>query len=168
MASPDISRRSDHVDQKYNGLTMQMGRVVSDTDLTDLSQLHAHERQRTRGDVIGPAGSPDAGYRVGNPSISGGQIDFTIEAGTFYLGGIRLHLETPETFSLQDDWLRNEGIAAPAAARQDLVYLETWLQPVAAEEDSELYEPALAAVDTSTRMRAVARVRVRADVGTTS
>src|SRR5205814_363356 len=100
--------------------------------------------RRSRVDIIGPAGTPDGGFEVGNPVVAtNGAIDFTLGAGAFYLGGHRLDLEQDETFQLQSDWLdmdHDDADQTPQPpsdtdSRFDLVYLECWQQPVSAVED---------------------------------
>ena len=166
MATIDTTRNATNFAKHYTGSRMQQGRVLSDDDFNDHARLTAEDMRRTRLDVIGPAGSPDQGFLITNPVINAvGVPDFTIKAGTFYLGGQRLVLETDEVFSLQNDWLNQGAIAGdlptvPTAARTDLAYLENMQVPVSAVEDTELLEVGLGGPDTSVRMRNLSRVCV--------
>jgi len=167
MATHDLTRSGFDPGKHYTGVRMQQGRVLTDDDFNEARRIDEEERRRTRLHMIGPAGSPDDGFRVDNAAVADGQIDFELQAGTFYLGGLKLELEEPTTFRLQPDWLLNPGIAAPDAERRDLVYLEAWEQSVAAVEDEELFEVALGGPDTAGRDRLMARVRVAPDVAGT-
>ncbi|WP_204141057.1 DUF6519 domain-containing protein [Halomicronema sp. CCY15110] len=167
MATPDISRSAFDAQKHYAGVIMQQGRITLDDDWNEGDRIARDEQRRTRVDVIGAHGSPDEGFRITNAQIAGDLIDFEISAGRFYLGGLALALETAQTYRLQTDFLQltADADAAPTAERFDLVYLETWQQPVSAVEDGELIEVALGGPDTAQRLRTMQRVRVRPNVG---
>ncbi len=93
-----------------------------------------------------------------------------LSAGTFYVGGLRLELESDEPFNLQKDWLQQgsrpgETLTAPTTQQFDFVWLDVWQQPVSAVEDKELFEAALGGADTSARIRTMRRARVLRNVG---
>ncbi len=164
----DVSRSAFDPRKRYEGVRMQMGRVLTDDDFNSAGEILDDGRRRTTIDVIGATGTPDGGFAVLNPRAGGVEIDFDIGAGTLYLGGLRLETDGSETFQLQDDWLEQSGAdrpAPPAAERFDLVWLEAVLQDVTGVEDTELLEVALGVADTSARTRVVRRVRVTEDVG---
>ncbi len=172
MAIFDASRGDDDRRKHYTRVMMQQGRTFTDYDWNQSEWLDNEAHRRTHVDVIGPFGSPDAGFRIRNPRFAGGRPDFEIEAGTLYLGGLRLELEaaaTPETYLAQQDWLlppdADLDVNIPGGERFDLVYLEAWQQPVCAVEDASLFEPALGGPDTTTRLRNTHRVRVRPNAG---
>lgn len=163
MATIDLSRSATDFRKHYISVRAQQGRVFVDDDHNENERLHGEDERRSRVDIIGPSGSPDDGFLISNPKITANAVDFDINKGAFYLGGLRLELEQVETFQTQSDWLQlasPDKAAAPDAPRFDLVYLEAWLQAVSAVEDNELFEVALAGPDTSTRMRVMRRVRV--------
>ena len=169
MATVDLSRFATEFRKRYTGVGAQQGRVLTDDDNNERDRLHGEDERRSRIDIIGPTGSPDHGFQVSNPHLTGGRIDFDILPGTLYLGGLRLEQDQPETFQLQLDWLQWPGQPplgppAPGTTRFDLVYVEAWQQPVAAVEDSELFEVALGGPDTSVRMRLMRRVHVHRDI----
>lgn len=173
MATTDLSRSAFDPRKHYASVRMQQGRVIVDDDWNENERLENEDRRRTNIDVIGPQGSPDSGFQVQNVRHTGQGLDFDIAAGTMYLGGLRVTMETkedtdkPETFQLQSDYLQkplSEG-SVPESGRIDLAYLEVWQQPVSAVEDDELIEVALGGPDTSTRLRNMRRVRIAADVG---
>jgi hypothetical protein len=166
MATRDISRSSYSRGQRYFDLHAQQGRLFTDADQIEQAELRAEDQRQTRLDTIGPYGSPDEGFRVVNPQITSGRIDFTLRAGTLYLGGQRLELLRDERFSLQSDWLNNPGASAPSGdeSPRHLAVLLTQIQEVGAIEDSELLEPGLGGPDTSVRLRTVSRVVVFRDI----
>ncbi|WP_433796239.1 DUF6519 domain-containing protein [Actinoplanes sp. CA-252034] len=166
----DVTRSAfdPHAPKHWTGVRAQQGRLLSDDDWNEAEAIGSDDIRRTRAQVIGPAGSPDAGFRVTAPRAPNGRIDFDLQPGTMYVGGHRVTLERPESFALQRDWLQQPAAERPdlAAERIDAVYLEVWEQPVTAVEDAELTEIALGGPDTSVRMRLMRRVRVLPGVGT--
>jgi hypothetical protein len=170
----DITRSSHDSRKHYDATRALQGRLLTDDDLNVSDILAKEERRAERVHVIGPHGSPDDGFSIANPvvTVSGGSklIDFDIRPGTLYVGGLRLELEPGgERFSGQKDWLPQtpkDRTASGKDPRVDLVYVETWQQPVSATEDGELLEEALGGVDTTARIRTMRRVRLFQDVGT--
>jgi hypothetical protein len=165
MPSYDLTRHATNFRKQYAGVRMQQGRILTDDDFNEHARLEAERERRTLTEVIGPAGTPDSGFAISNPTTTGGSLDFTIGAGTMYVGGLRLEMAEPETYLLQHDWLRRPAITTPDAERLDLVYLEVWNQPVTAVEDEELFEVGLSSGDTSARNYTVRRVRVAEGIG---
>ena len=165
MPNIDISRDATDLRKHYDRVQMQQGRVLTDDDFNEAERLDAEDSRRVRADVIGPAGSPDDGFKL---KVAGGQLSLT--AGTYYTGGLRLELEADERFNLQKDWLQQgsrpgETLTAPAGAQFDFVWLDVWQQAVSAVEDKELFEAALGGADTSARIRTMRRARVLSNVG---
>ena len=172
MPTQDISRSIFDARKHYTGVRMQQGRVLVDDDWNEHATIASEDQRLTRIDVIGPAGTPDAGFLIdpnAAPIAAADPVDFTIRAGTFYLGGLRLELEQDETLRMQHDWIRVSASLPPrpTAQRDDLVYLEVYEQPVSASEDNEIYEPALGGPDSGTRVRMVGRVAVVPNVAST-
>jgi hypothetical protein len=168
VAIQDISRSIFDPRKAYTGVRMQQGRVLLDDDWNDAGDISADDLRRARVHVIGAAGSPDAGFKVVGPlSGSATTLDFGLEAGTLYLGGLRLERAAPGRYLRQGDWLRGPtpAPAAPVDGRRDLVWVEAWEQPVSAVEDGEIREPALGGPDTTTRLRVMHRIRVATGVG---
>jgi hypothetical protein len=174
MATADITRNAFDPAKRYAANGWQQGRVTTDDDGNDGQRIALEDERRARLDIIGPAGSPDAGFLVGAPTIVAGpggpEIEFDIGAGTMYLGGLRVENPALQRFRTQLDWLQQPAAerAAPAGPRNDLVYLEVWQQSVTAVEDSELLEAALGGPDTSTRLRTMWRAHLRPGVASDS
>ncbi len=165
MPNIDISRDATDLRKHYDRVQMQQGRVLTDDDFNEAERLDAEDSRRVRVDVIGPAGSPDDGFKL---KVASSKL--MLSAGTYYTGGLRLELENDEEFNLQKDWLQQgsspgESLTPPAGAQFDFVWLDVWQQPVSAVEDKELFEVALGGADTSTRIRTMRRARVLSNVG---
>jgi hypothetical protein len=165
MGTQDISRSAFDPHKHYHSVRMQMGRVIVDDDWNENERIVGEDLRRSRVAIIGPAGSSDSGFRVSNVrSGPAGEIDFDLEAGSFYLGGLRLELSENQTFLGQKDLLQGQGRSTAQAGRVDMVALLGYMQPVCAVEDSELFEVALGGPDTSTRMRVMQRALFFEDV----
>jgi hypothetical protein len=119
MPSYDLTRHATNFRKQYAGVRMQQGRILTDDDFNEHARLEAERERRTLTEVIGPAGTPDNGFAISNPSTTGGSLDFTIGAGTMYVGGLRLEMAEPETYLLQHDWLRRPAITTRDAERLD-------------------------------------------------
>lgn len=170
MSTIDLSRLTTDFRKHFTGVRMQQGRVLTDDDFNEAHVLGAEDQRRTRAHIIGTLGSPDDGFLPKGFVDTGGRVTFTLSAGSLYLGGHRLELNTDQLFHLQTDWLNFDPgaemppIPPPNSTRRDLVWIEVWEQPVTATEDATLFEVALGGPDTSARMRLVPRVRVRPGV----
>ena len=163
----DISRHSLRPAQKFTTVVRQQGRVPLDADETEADDLAALALRQMVAETICTRGSPDDGFSIGAPVVANGALDFTIAAGTMYLGGARLASDGDQ-YAGQPDWLTfpldTPGPALPAGERTDLVWLAATEQTVTATEDAELLERALGGADTTARRRMMWRVRVRQDV----
>lgn len=170
MATFDISRVDFDPRKHYTSVRMQQGRVLLDDDWNENERIDKEQQRRTQIDIIGPYGSPDDGFKIQNPVITGGGLlDFTILPGTLYVGGLRLEQDAPETFLQQKDWLQHTpGPDTISVERYDLVIIEAWEQPVSAIEDNALFEKALGGPDTTTRLRNMRKLRLYKGVGNVS
>ncbi len=167
----DRARVSYDASRKWRGLVAQQGRVTIEADWNEAATIdHEHDR-RVALDLVGGAGTPDGGYTVTpvqatDSPASGILGDFTIGQGTVYVGGQRLDLEEPVTYSAQPDWLDYstdplwiDPVAAvplpvsPPATSYELVYLLAFEQEVCAVEDPALADVALGGPDTMQRQR---------------
>jgi len=162
MTIKDISRHLFQPTRHYSGLRMQQGRLLLDADFNEAEMLGDEDQRLALTDIIGPHGSSDDGFLVTAPSLV--EFDFTLKAGSYYVGGLRLDLEVDETFLAQGDWLQSSRSDVtlpdlPVADRDDLIYLVAWEQEVSALEDNELLEEALEGADTSVRVRRMHRVQ---------
>lgn len=170
--------------QAYTSVRLQQGRIITDLDWNENERIEADRRRRMLADLVCGHGSSNDGFgpiaaTIGTVEAGGddGTIgvqtyDVTLAAGTFLLAG-ELHSwpeADVESFLSQRDWLQLTGAdraalpSVPDAGRTDLVYLEAFEQPVTAVEDRELRERALGGPDTSTRMKAIRRVRILEDL----
>jgi hypothetical protein len=161
----DRARVSYDPSRKWRGLIAQQGRVTVEADWNEAATITDERDRLVTLDVVGTVGTPDGGYSVtavvtaGTPATPTG--DLTIEPGTLYLGGERLDLDAPVTYSAQPEWLDYSTdplwVAPPVppttGTSYELVYLLAFEQEVSAVEDPALADVALGGPDTMARRR---------------
>jgi hypothetical protein len=165
----DRARVSFDPSRQWRGVVAQQGRVSLEADWNEQVAIAAARDRLTTLDVVGPCASPDGGYVVTAVPATGGPSgstpgDLTVSAGTLYLGGERLELDDPLTYSSQPDWLNASTDplyvkpAVPEGSAEELVYLLAAEQEVSAVEDSALADVALGGPDTAQRLRILQHV----------
>lgn len=187
MTNADITRLLIQPEKHYVGARMQQGRVVLDSDFNEEAELADEERRKALLHIVGPTGSPDAGFAAdlaigdevtiqpvsfnGEPAIA--TLNYRIRPGSIYVAGLRFeHAERTlndetggDPIAFQRDFLQMDAAHAPrpqpGTTHAQLAYLRGWQQDVTAAEDREIRERALGGIDTSTRKRRMARVEVR-------
>jgi hypothetical protein len=162
---------------------MQQGRTLLDSDQSEGADLAQEEWRRAVLDLVGPRGTPDEGFALasvvsrfdalpflaGDPlapievSLNGDVVTLLplgLREGTFYLGGMRLELLTPEQLFWQRDFLQatKDDLKGLVAEVHSFFYLEAWEQEISAIEDEEILEHALGGPDTTVRVRRFRRV----------
>jgi hypothetical protein len=165
----DRARVSYDPSRQWRGLIAQQGRVTVEADWNEAATIDRERDRLATLDAVGPVGTPDHGYSVtavpagtvspagtAPPGVPG---DLIIGHGTLYLGGERLDLGAPVTYSKQPDWLDHStdtlytAPAVPAGNASELVYLLAFEQEVSAVEDPALADVALGGPDTMQRQR---------------
>ena len=162
----DRARVSYDPSRHWRGVVYQEGRVTLEADWNEAETIAAEENREQLLDIVGPSGSPDDGYKVvpvvdGNGNATG---DLTITAGTLYVGGERMVLDSDLDYADQPDWVdtADDPAWAPAQVPEgnftESVYLLLREQEVGAVEDTALLDIALGGPDTAERRRIVQRV----------
>ncbi|MDT7778841.1 MAG: hypothetical protein QOC99_1353 [Acidobacteriota bacterium] len=185
MTNADITRLLIQPRKHYVGARMQQGRTVIDADFNEGATLGDEERRRALLDIVGPTGSPDEGFAAaleigdqvtiqpvsfnGEPPVN--TLNYRISPGSMYVAGLRFEHEERtidgeaggDPIVFQRDFLQMQAADAPqtGATHSQLTYLHAWQQWVSATEDEEIRERALGGIDTSLRVRGMARVEVR-------
>jgi len=169
----DRARVSYDPNQQYRSVVMQQGRVTLEADWNEAQQIASEELRNETLDIVGPAGTPDDGYKVvlyGQPTHP--PYDFYIRSGTMYVGGLRAELLVPVQYSSQPDWLDHstdpDWVSLSSLAQHpptdEFIYLLLREQEVSAVEDPDLKDVALGGPDTAQRTRLLQRfVRLATD-----
>jgi hypothetical protein len=142
MATKDISRYLLQPRKHYAAARLQQGRILLDSDFNDGAELADEEQRQAVLDLIGPAGSGDAGFSIGQPFPVGSpppaqtldlrsreEVDtasvvlagqatiihpVTVRAGALYLGGLRFDQDQAESIAFQRDYLQLTPADMPA------------------------------------------------------
>ena len=146
MAS-DRARNSYDASRAYRSVIAQQGRVTLEADVNEESEIGVEALRLETIDIVGPAGTPDDGYRVVAP---GNINEVTIGAGIYYLGGWRLELDKAVALNKQPDWLDAPPLPETGGGLIALLLTE---QGVSAVEDQALREVALGGPDSGARRR---------------
>jgi len=173
----DRARVSYDPKQQYRSVVMQQGRVTLEADWNEASQIASEALRRETLDFVGPCGTPDDGYEILLNSSPSYPYDFTIQPGTMYVGGMRVHLLEAVDYANQPDWqdtgpedpywVSLSSLPGSPPVIDEFVYLYLREQEVSAVEDQDLKDVALGGPDTAQRTRLMQRfVRVPCD-GTT-
>ncbi|HSO08137.1 MAG TPA: DUF6519 domain-containing protein, partial [Pelomicrobium sp.] len=161
----DFSRWAFNPADNYTGVLMQQGRVLSDTDVTAVTQIAGHWRETMARDAIGPnvvaapAAAP-ASFRVTAAQSDGASVTLTLEPGRAWVDGILMHSPGAAPFQRSATYLGPPFQSPPASPAtiganvHDAVVLEAWEEALSAfQEPVHLLEPALGGPDTSERSR---------------
>src|SRR5215212_83991 len=83
----DLSRQTFDPKKRYNGVLMQQGRVLLDSEWNEQQEIHQHRAQSGAEDVIGPNGTPidEDGHATG--------FEITARDGKLFIGGGRIYVE---------------------------------------------------------------------------
>jgi len=168
----DFSRWAFNPADNFTGVLMQQGRVLSDTDVTAVTQIARHWRETVAQDVVGrnvvaaPAAAP-ASFRVTAAQSDGIRVTLTLEPGRSWVDGILLHSPGAAPFARDASYLGPPFQSPPASPAtiganvHDAVVLEAWEEALSAfQEPVDLLEPALGGPDTSARSRGYFALRL--------
>ncbi len=155
-----ISRNTHDEAKRYSGVFQQMGRMISDADWNELSDVHRDQLVRSLLDVIG-SGTPPGGL----VQLASGGMPAQLRWGRAYVQGVparvapapEVELADPEVF----DYAAQADFPAPPAlpAPDYRWYLDVWERSVSALEDPELRDAGLHGADTCTRSQTMAQVK---------
>lgn len=155
----DIARRTYDAGRQYRRVIAQQGRAVIEADLNEAQEITTEEIRKEALDIVGPAGTPDDGYKItfAEPE-EGAPVDVHIGPGTMYVGGMRVELPAPGVFyTKQHEWL--DGLPPAPSSSYEHVCLHLIEREVSAVEDRPLREVALGGPDTAQRTRLLQRFR---------
>jgi nitrous oxidase accessory protein NosD len=146
----DFSRVSFDPGRKYDGVNLQMGRVLLDAEYNEGTDIQNHLREQALRDVIGgccvPKDAPDSfSVTVSDDNARTLQV----AGGRIYIDG--LLYEQDEAVSLTSSVTEGDG--------QYVVYLEVFRRLVTSIEDPTLKESAVG-VETAARTQVVCRLRL--------
>ncbi|MDR4515033.1 DUF6519 domain-containing protein [Nitrosomonas sp.] len=161
-----ISRNSFNAKKRYSGIYQQMGRMLTDADWNELSDIDKNRLADVLIDVIG-SGTPKERGLVNVTDNPDGSKSYALQWGYCYVDGLIAQVRPDPAATLSDI----NGIAfeyahqvdfpgAPALPVGDYrLYVDVWERTVIALEDTDLRDPGLHGADTCTRTQTMAQVK---------
>jgi WD40 repeat protein len=152
-----ISRTSFDTANNYSGVFQQMGRMITDADWNELSELVQFQIMDALQDVIG-SGTPRERGMV--KTITPG--NYQLHWGHLYVDGIHARA-LPNEKSANPQFIFYKQADFPAApvlaAGEYRLYADVWERSVTALEDEGLLDPGLKGADTCTRTQTMAQIK---------
>ena len=161
-----VSRNSFDVDRRYSGVYQQMGRMLTDADWNELSDLTKHRLADALTDVIG-SGTPRGRGIVEIIDHADGSQSFKLHWGYAYVDGIIAQvrpdpaeaLANPGSVDFDYNYQADFPNPPPQPSGDHILYLDVWERTVVILEDHDLLDPGLQGADTCTRTQTMAQVK---------
>lgn len=150
-----ISRDSFRAKQRYSGVYQQQGRMLTDADWNELTELVKRRLDEVIHDAIGSGAPRDRGMHVLN--------NFQLQPGYLYVDGVAAQMPGTAAFNYQDQPDFSEAQTLPlsgaGAPTGYVLYADVWERTVIALEDGKLLDAGLHGADTCTRTRTMLQVK---------
>ncbi|MCC7174007.1 MAG: hypothetical protein IT159_02330 [Bryobacterales bacterium] len=162
----DFTRFTFDAKKHYTRVLKQQGRPDLDADWNEQNAIQNHLLEESHRDTIGKSGFPKGPAFSVQPTPDA--TDLVIQPGHAYVDGILAVFEgtAPVSYRNQPDYVQLPALA-PVQNQTDLVYLDVWQRHITGVEDGQIREPALGGIDTATRSKTIAQVRIQPNVATT-
>ncbi len=151
----DLTRDTYRDAAHFRTVVFHQGRVPLDAELNESQDILAGHLELQARDLIGPAGGPQDNAGFGLTVAPDGQL--LVGAGHYYVDGLLARAEAEVPLVAQPDL---PGYTLPQPVGLYLAYLDVWIEHLTSLEDPLLREVALLGVETATRQRLVAQVRL--------
>jgi len=160
-----ISRQTFAADKRYAGIYQQMGRMLTDADWNELSDIDKNRLAQALTDVIG-SGTPRSRGLVESSVAPDGTHSYALKWGHAYVDGIGAQIRPAADAVLTDpagsafEYPHQADFPEPPPLPAScLLYLDVWERTVTALEDSDIVDPGLQGADTCTRTQTMAQVK---------
>ena len=155
----DFSRITFSRKKHYVKVNMQQGRVQTDADWNEQSDINNHNNRISLQEIIGESGTAVAndGFKI---QCSGDS--FKIKRGRYYVNGILCENEEDVGADNQPDlpsFDKSHSIL-PNAPGNYLVYLDVWERHITYLDDPQIRDVALGGHDTTTRTKVIWQVKL--------
>ncbi len=152
-----ISKNTFSTDHRYSGIYQQMGRMITDADWNELSDLVQHQLFDALEDVVG-SGAP----RNRGMVIPTGPDSYGLRWGHLYVQGVHARVvPIPSVTTPAFDFAQQADFpSAPVlTAGRHRLYADVWERSVTALEEPSLLDPGLKGADTCTRKQIMAQIK---------
>ena len=156
-----ISRNSLNLEKRYSGVYQQQGRMLTDADWNESTDLSGHRLEEVAGDVVNNGAPKENGI------VDVAEETYTLKWGDVYVDGIKAtitpdnSIDTETPAGLIFDYTSQEDFpgAPPLTGGPYKLYLDVWERPVTSNEDQDILDPGLHGADTCTRTQTMAQVK---------
>lgn len=161
-----LSRNSFDPDKRYSGVYQQMGRMLTDADWNELSELGKNRLADVITDVINKGTPRERGIVEIIDQADGTQL-YNLRWGYAYIDGIIAQVRPDANATLSDpnglalEYLHQADFPNPPALPEadHILYLDVWERTIIALEDDQLKDAGLHGADTCTRTQTMAQVK---------
>ncbi|HKO03087.1 MAG TPA: DUF6519 domain-containing protein, partial [Thermoanaerobaculia bacterium] len=162
----DYSRFTFRKKNRFSEVLLQQGRVTLDADHNEQTEIVTHRDRTFAHDVVGDAAVPRATTPNAFRITAGSGSDLNIGAGRIYIDGVMAEAfaTDPLTYTTQPFYPDPPPLSALSPGRH-LAYLEVWEREITAIQNADLFEPALAGIDTTTRTQTIWQVKLATQTG---
>nr|WP_321465817.1 DUF6519 domain-containing protein [uncultured Desulfobulbus sp.] len=158
-----ISRNSLQPEKHYSGLYLQQGRMITDADWNELTDIEKERLVAALADVVSSGAPRTGGLRL--IAVPSGSTNVRIAPGVIYVEGVPARLEAEYNLAIntQPDY----PLQADYSGQSLCLYADVWERTVTALEDAALMDPALHGADTASRSQTMVQVKWCPTTGTT-
>lgn len=161
-----LSRNSFDANKRYSGIYQQMGRMLTDADWNELTEIGKNRLADVLTDVINK-GSPRERGLVEIIEQADGSKNYNLRWGYAYVDGIVAQVRPDENATLSDpsgvalEYMFQADFPDPPAlpASDYILYLDVWERTIITLEDDGLRDVGLHGADTCTRSQTMAQVK---------
>ncbi|MBD2099868.1 DUF6519 domain-containing protein [Leptolyngbya sp. FACHB-261] len=167
----DFTRSTFRSKKRYSSVRMQQGRLQLDADWNEQVDIQSDLLQTQVKDTIGLSSVSRAagdGFKISLLSEQN-DLDLKISPGRIYVDGILCELSEEITYQNQPDHpnalksdLQDSGLTSLTKGSAYLAYLDVWQRHITALEDPTIREVALNGLDTTTRTKTIAQIKLLA------
>jgi len=147
-----ISRASYDSDKRYSGLYQQQGRMLTDADWNELTDIVKGRLDDALVDVVGSGTPRHRKLQVDKVKVGS---DWKINPGYVYADGVAAHWVGGAV-----NYLAQPDLTSPRPIPDDcILYADVWERVVTALEDGDLMDSALYGADTCTRTKTMLQIK---------
>ncbi len=160
-----ISRDSFQPEQRYSGVYLQQGRMLTDADWNELTDIEKARLVDALRDAISGTTTPAGAVAGGSPRVGGLRIiadpvdsdKLFVQPGTLYVEGVPTRLASPTNLPIngQPDY----PIQADYSGQSLRLYADVWERTVTGLEQTGLMDAALHGADTASRTQTMVQVK---------
>ena len=151
-----ISNNSFQADKNYSGVYLQQGRMITDADWNELTDIEKTRLHSALADLVA-GGAPRGSDGLRIISDPEGSTNVYIQPGRLYAEGVPAELRADE--KLRIDKQPDYPLQADYSGQSLHLYADIWERSITALEEESLMDPGLHGADTATRTQTMVQVK---------